>query len=449
MGERFDIAEDVRDGIMHDFSSRVDALLEGSSSGRDFQNNVELDISNSRLDRECDGADVTDDETMNQILPEYVSAADKYKNSSGVEAGQYLNQLRGMENEHPRFLNYYIDLPEQKSFEKAVAETEDNKAQTDKIYFKTTEERKPVDLQGIWNFCKNLRDHAFGECAKEAAQSAWVDTDDIAYSSNTYKSNGKLVGYKVYSQKVDWGSQLANGGGSLTKNIEKLRKFVSEQVIGLFGGFARISSIVVRSDQLIINNVCYCPMVDPALLRDASVFPLDVHEYIRNGYIAPLFDWSCLKRMSRLALLDIDDTDFYVSVVASDIGVGRRAGLSTIFNVVPSLVTFILGGSAVKAEEQHTEKGRVVKEKIATHKRFTNMSDSLKLDVYECTGALQALAFNNLRSYVRNKGNRGIIRLLGGVALRGAVAGGAGVLNLGVHLVGSVCEAFKDASSQK
>lgn len=476
MSSRLEMSEDSQSRVMNKFCSFVDDVLATSASGTEFQGKVEESVANARIAREPDGVsliDTSDEVSYNEKRKEYHELYERWGNSTGKEADELADKLIALENEFPE-LQYdkftddiYKNMPPEQAQQKAVdlckREILENKKQADKAYFKVSEDKKPPTKEQIFNSFGtdiNLNDlgrkiinntkemlsrepKAYHEECKKAAQKEWADTDKVAYRKNTYESNGKTVEYTEAAQKVDWGRLIANKSSSVHDNLERLRDFVSRQIFDYFGGFKRITSIVVRSQQLIINNVCYTPIIDPKFVKDASVFPLDSLDYIRNGYIAPLFNWKHLRRMTRLTLLDIDDTNFYLNDIASDIGAGRRAGLTTIFNLIPSLQTFILGGDVVNEDEVNTEQGRKVKEKIAKHKHFMNFSDGYQFNVYNGTNGLQNWTMNNLKNFANNRGNRGIFRFSAGLVGRGVIAGVAGAINLGVHLIGGAFKAGK------
>lgn len=478
MGEYKHMTQEQEDRVMKNFTRKLMAIYSNSSSGSDFKTNAEKVIAESKIKREPDGVDLScssDKESYDNKRREYADLYEKFANATGAEGDEYLKKITALEEKYPELIKddavdqilAKVDSQQasHKILQHAYSDLEASKAQADKVYYKTTEDRKPItenaieqsfgterislnDLRSniIAKFGKNAQAEpkVFHEECKKAAKKEWADTDKIAYRKNSYESNGKTYEYTQAAQKVDWGRAITNKSKSPIDNIEQLRKFISRQIYDYFGGFSRITSIVVRSNQLIVNNVCYMPLVDRALLKDASVFPLDSLEYIKNGYIAPLFNWRYLRKMSRLSLLDIDDVNFYINDVASDIGAGRRAGLSTIFTVVPSLEVFILGGDIVKEEEQNTEKGRVVKEKIARHKHFTNLSDSYKLRLCDCTNTFQNWAVGNLKTYACNKGNKCFLRYVTGILTRSSLVLSSGVINVVTNLATAVIDAIKE-----
>lgn len=465
--------ETSRERVLTKFNDIVVDMYNKSKSGTDFKGKLEERAAESRIDRNKDGVDLTDNTDSTSFQDKRKAYADlylRYANSNNDdEANQLLSQITKMEEDYPELQNdkavddILAKLSPQQADKAEIKHTaksiEENKAQADKTYYKTSEDKKPassnmieqsfgsgyIDLNNLSEAIKKMTDVLTGkkedsslyfEACKKEASKEWVDTDKVAYRKNTYESNGKTVEYTQAAQKVDWGRLISDNAKSTVYNLEQLRTFISRQIYDYYGGFSRIKSIVVRSQQLIINDICYMPLIDRKYLNDASLFPLDTLDYIKNGYIAPLFNWRYLKKMSRLTLLDIDDTNFYISDIASDIGAGRRAGLTTIFNIVPSLEVFILGGDVVKEDEIDTEKGRKVKEKIAKFKHFTNFSDGYKLNVYGGTNGLQNWTVGNLKTYATSRGNKGFIRFSAGLIGRGIMAGIAGTLNLGVHLIG-------------
>lgn len=480
MGKNFDMPDDVKERIMNKFQMQIDKMIDESGSAAEFIDKAEEQTANSRIEREPDGVavmDASDEQSYIDVRAKYEKVLDDYVSGRG-DSDKLLNQITKMESDFPELASDMspvakIDnLQPEQAVSIAEVELKGNKEQADAIYYKTPSDKKPAtekvvqesfgsaepDLakvsNGILDFLKSITNPAltYKEACKKEAEAIDLDKEEpIYYKQDSYESGGKTVKFTKAMQHLDWGSVASDSNKSQLHNLETLRMFISRQIYDYFGGWSRITNIVVRSQQLIINNVCYSPMIDEKYVSNPSTFPLDSISYIKNGFIAPLFNWKFLKKMSRLTVLDIDDTAFYLQDVASDIGVGRRAGLSTIFSAVPSLEIFILGGEKVAVDEQNTEQGRKVKEKIAKHKHFFNFSDGYKLNGYKVTNGIQGWAVNNLKNYATNRGSRGILMFSGGILGRTAVVGAFGAVNLATHLVGGAFtflkECYKDATT--
>lgn len=333
-------------------------------------------------------------------------------------------------------------------------------------YYRNDAERKPAtsqdikdsfgdsdsyDFDNLEKLIKQKADEMKLKCIREASQKAaqskstdWK-SDSIAYTSDSYlDADGNKKTFQKAVEKVNWGSVLSKEAKSPEDAIARLRSFITYSVKEKFGGLNRIKSIVVRGQQLIINDVCYLPVIEPQYLKQ-DIFPVDTVEYIKCGLLAPLFDWGSLKKMPCLSYLDIDDKRLFVESVADDLGIGRRIGVSSIFNVCSNLETFVLGGDHVTRDELNKPEARAMKESVAQAKRFQLWNDGYKLNIYDTTNSFQSYTMKNLKDYATNRGNKGIFRFCCGTMARFGLATGAGLLNLGTHILGGVGKVIKEA----
>ena len=86
-----------------------------------------------------------------------------------------------------------------------------------------------------------------------------------------------------------------------------------------------------------------------------------------------------------------------------------------------------------------------MKHKLAKTKRFTNIFDGFHLDVYAGTGGLRNFTVTNLKTYAMNRGNKGLIRYLGGVGVLTGLAAGSVLTDFGTHFIGGVIKTVKQA----
>lgn len=466
-----------RDAILEEFSAIVNPALSECSSGAEFSKRLETTSANNRIDAKDDGAKpvvAEDKERYQNVQANYASLLNKFANAQDEKtANDLLTVIQSTEKDYPGIENsdgldkILDDLCKGNPVAGlAYAESELNKQRktTDDTYFKNEEERRAATTQDInehfsdtkFSSDGNLFDSVksylskpeskiFAEFKQKAAQADTPDNSELHYHQSTFTSNGKTVTYEQYAQNVNWGSLISKMNGTPEQNIEKLRRFVTKQVYDYFGGWSRFQSIVIRDQQIIVNNVCYMPLVGQEYLKDGSVFPIDTLDYLKHGCIARCFDWSVLTKMHNLTLFDVDDRDIYMNDIANAIGCNRNMGLSSIFNAVPSLEVVIIAGDSVAREKLHTEEARVVKEKLSAYKRFTNFSDGYKLNICKGTNGLQDFTLNNLKNYATNRGNKGLFRYCLGTMARATLFAGAGVANLASHLAWGVKNLFSTA----
>lgn len=453
--------------------SNIMNILNSCSSASQALEQLEKNTYETNL-AQPDGVVIDDDpseQSFEDIRNEYETLYTRMATSVGEESDRLCEQLLNMEAQYPELFNNNV-VEDKKVTQKQVKVAHDvAKNEADRLYYETSQEKQPTTQKqinecfGIPNNIEQLiieqgmqainnpppemqkaKERAANDPKKEIRYRA---SEKLYYSENTTESNGEPLKYKVVGQATDWGRLISEEGGTPEYNLAKLRAFVTQSVRDYFGGFNRMKSIVVRGEMLIINGIAFSPRLDKQYLSDSKTFPLDTLDYIQGGRIAPLFHWKYLRSMKNLTLLDIDDTNFYLSDIASDIGVGRRAGLITIFKYVPSLEIFILGGEKVCLDdlENNTESAKVVKKKISVFKHFKNFEDGYKFSLYNGTNSLQSYTVNNFKNYANNRGDKGWLRFTGGVLVRGTLAAvGLGVNGI-AHLAGGVFNTLKDVWS--
>lgn len=296
----------------------------------------------------------------------------------------------------------------------------------------------------------NVESEATRQAKREAAQSNRTNVEnahrEVLYSKDTCTSMGHSFSYNVMFEKVDWGELIKNKSSSVIESVEKLVSFITNAINKNYGGWGRITEIIVRDQHLIINRSAFCPVIDPEVI-ESGIFPIDTVDYIRDGALASFFDWSMLRHMRNLHVLDIDDLGFYEYNIGDRLKCGRRIGVSTLFNLCKSLDVLVLAGDEVTRESLYTEEATPVKKKLAAHKRFSLFSDGYKLEVCKNTNAFADWTFGNMKTYASNRGNKGLFRYCGGVLTRGVLALGATGVNLITHLAGGIRDAFREATT--
>lgn len=284
------------------------------------------------------------------------------------------------------------------------------------------------------------------KCAQ--AQSTATDpnpvVEKILYSKNSCTSNGESINYKVARKAVNWGALIKANTRSQEEAIEDFISRITNFVRDSYGGWNRITEIIVRDQHLIINRSSMQPVLDPKTV-DTATFPMDSIDYIRDGAIAAFFNWGMLKYMKNLMLLDVDDLGFYEVNIGGRLKCGRRIGVSTLFDLCKNLETLILAGSVVTREGLNAPEATEVKKKLATHKRFHLFADGYKLNILENTSSLASWTFGNMKTYATNRGNKNLFVYCGGVLARASLAGAAGILSLGTHLIGGIAGTIKEA----
>lgn len=310
------------------------------------------------------------------------------------------------------------------------------------------------DLQNtIDSLTKQLNDERqlndFREKVKNIDFSKFIKKEEnvsrVAYKKDSCIINGKEINFKRVKMEPDWNHILSESiGVDKFKNLENIRSLITLDVKNQIGGWDRIKTLYVYDSQLIINGICFMPVVKGV---DISSFPLDTADYIKNGAIAPLFNWKYIKVMRNLVEIGFDDATFMLTTVADDIGIGRRIGVTSLFKICNNLMVLSYGDTKITREDlSNPEKSKQAVSSLAVSRRKIDLLDGFHLNVYKGTQGFQDFTFNSLKNYATNRGNRGWIRFAGGTVFRAVGATLGLTLNLGAHLIGGVKNLFSDAT---
>ena len=244
---------------------------------------------------------------------------------------------------------------------------------------------------------------------------------------------GKERSYKVVRRDC---SALASNFrvGDPIYNIAVLRESLTSEVLNMVGSWSRVRNIYVRSEQLIINGVQFIPVI-PAKVKDS--FPLDTAELIENGCFASIFDWSTLKYMKDLYMLDIDDEYLFRTTIADDLGMSRSVGVKSILKYCERLQHCMVNGIDLLAPDG-SEEAVVAKKSLAKGKHFDNLFDGFEFSLYGGTGSIRSWTANNFRNYANSRGNKGLFRYLCGLGAYGAVAVAGFMPDAVAHLGGGL-----------
>lgn len=301
--------------------------------------------------------------------------------------------------------------------------------------------RKPITLKDVERFLNPKNLHEERKKVVESKKTAWAE-QEFPDRPGVVNINGKELNYKLARRAVDWGRDLSDNSEAFAENLALLRGRVTRDVYHQFGGWTNIKDITIVGSQLIINGVMYVPVIQKEYHKR---LPLDTRDYLLNGCLAPLFDFSNLSHMKSLGSFYCDDLDFYVQNIADDIGRSRRIGCSTLFYICPKLQRVTIGTDTVTREELNKPESLTLKERIRERKRVVNLLDGYKLDVYAGTNGLQGFMFSSLKNYASHRGNKGLLKFCGGTLALTGLTAVAGVVNFGAHFVGGMFKTAKAA----
>lgn len=429
------ITKEDNEAFTKGLNDLITVAMQSASSPQELVETVERDTYEKELSGDDDYDDYEDDEEDEHLREQERESCSKYHEDGTHKTEQELQEEveAGVETKK----NWESTTPLRGS---------DAKQATPEMVNKAFEEQKMYDNieQGLLNFSRQMEAEGLREQKVVEAQKKWTDIP-TAYKSGCYtNAQGKEVQIKKEIEPVDWGEVLSKKASSPDEAIERLRSFITFSIRKKYGNWSRIKSIVVRSEQLIINDTMYVPAIEKKYIN-SEIFPVDTIDYIQNGCIAQFFNWEYLKSMSNLYSLDIDDVNFYTSTVGADLKIGRRIGVGTVFNTCHSLEVLTLGSETVTREKLLTKESVPIKEKVNVSKRFWNFNDGYKLNICKGTNGLQDFTLNNLKNYATNRGNKGLFRYCLGTMARATLFAGAGVANLASHLAWGVKNLFSTA----
>lgn len=348
--------------------------------------------------------------------------------------------------------DFFNRTPEEKfeSVDKAVQQIV-NDTVPDDVFLKECETEVLKQLKPYMS--KNVQ-----KARKDAYNSKSTDKhwkSNTMYKQDVLEVGGKDVKINRVKETPRWTLDLQDcvTNDDKARNFDQVRTKITEEIINYFGGFNRIQKIYVNSLQLVINDVIYTPLLSDTIL---ARLPFDSADYVKNGYLAPLFDWGYLTKMSSLSVLSVDDFDFAMQNIGSDLGKGRDFNPMSLFNTCKNLTYLELGGEVITyplntEDEKTAEAIKNVEEEAHRYGRFDAMYTQCYEKVGNTLGGVRGWTVNNLKDYANNRGNKGIFKYTGGLLARAGVSAVAGTVELGVKGVGyllrGIGRTLKDATT--
>lgn len=375
----------------------------------------------------------------------------EYKTQEGTECqAKIINFNTAREQLGSR--DFFNRTPEEKfeSVDKAVQQIV-NDTVPDDVFLKECETEVLKQLKPYMS--KNVQ-----KARKDAYNSKSTDKhwkSNTMYKQDVLEVGGKDVKINRVKETPRWTLDLQDcvTNDDKARNFDQVRTKITEEIVNYFGGFNRIQKIYVNSLQLVINDVIYTPLLSDTIL---ARLPFDSADYVKNGYLAPLFDWGYLTKMSSLSVLSVDDFDFAMQNIGSDLGKGRDFKPMSLFNTCKNLTYLELGGEVITyplntEDEKTAEVIKNVEEEAHRYGRFDAMYTQCYEKVGNTLGGVRGWTVNNLKDYANNRGNKGIFKYTGGLLARAGVSAVAGTVELGVKGVGyllrGIGRTLKDATT--
>lgn len=253
-------------------------------------------------------------------------------------------------------------------------------------------------------------------------------------------------------------------------NSIMIRRLVTHYAIKQFGGTKRITSIYVKDLNLYINDTLL--MYKGELFSESSKkkVPRDIEPYLRNGMLAPFFDWgifyngiNCGGRPTSLRYLSFDSTKYLADYLAPDLASLNTCKRQDIvqspygfmnptlyFGLFKNLLSVTIEGTDFTRQEweEHKyddkySKTKKLKYGMKREKRRLNLLDGYKLDIYAGTNGFQKFGISSFTNYIHNRGNKGFVRFALGSASRFVLAGAGILTNFTSHLIGGIYHTLK------
>lgn len=346
--------------------------------------------------------------------------------------------------------DFFNRTPEEKfeSVDKAVQQIV-NDTVPDEVFLNEVETEILKQLKPYMS--KNVRKARSDSYNSSSSDKHWKSR--TMYKQDVLDIGGRDVKINRVKETPRWTLDLQDcvTNDDKARNFDQVRTKITEEIVNYFGGFNRIQKIYVSSLQLVINDVIYTPVLSDAIL---ARLPFDSADYVKNGYLAPLFDWGYLSKMNNLSVLSIDDFDFAMQTVGADLGKGRDFKPMSLFNVCKNLSYLELGGEVITyplntEDEKTAEAIKNVEEEAHRYGRFDAMYTQCYEKVGNTLGGVRGWTVNNLTTFANNRGNKGIFKYTLGLVGRTVVAGTAGAVELGVksagYLLRGIGRTLKDA----
>ena len=274
--------------------------------------------------------------------------------------------------------------------------------------------------------------------------------DNSLFTNNIANVAGNDVKYTRHVEIPQWSLDLHEclTDGDKANNFDQVRIKITEELVNYFGGFRRMQRIYVVSYQLIINDVCYVPRLSKQVL---ARLPFDCADYITNGNLAPFFDWSYIFKMNNLHLLSFDDMDFVTTYVADDIGMGRDFKPVLLFKHCKNLSTLCIGSDVIRyplpedeiENQQVQEAVEHMEYKAHQNTYFYDKCEKYYNATFNSTKAVRQWGVGNLVNYAQNRGDKGVLRYTGGLAVRTAVATGLAIPEAVTRVTGGLIGGIK------
>lgn len=347
--------------------------------------------------------------------------------------------------------DFFEKTPEEKfeSVDKAVQQIVSDTVPSDEVFLKECEDEFLKQFKPYMS--KNVQKARQDFYNSSSSDKHWKSR--TMYKQDTLDIGGRDVKINRVKETPRWTLDLQDcvTNDDKARNFDQVRTKLTEEIVNYFGGFNRIQKVYVNSLQLVINDVIYTPVLSDTIL---ARLPFDSADYVKNGYLSPLFDWGYLTKMKNLSVLSVDDFDFAMQTIGADLGYGRDFKPLSLFNVCKNLSYLELGGEVITypfntEDEQTAEAIHNVEEEAHRYGRFDAMYTQCYEKVGSTLGGVRGWTVNNLKTFANNRGNKGFFKYSFGLIGRTAMAGAAGAVEVGVksagYLLRGIGRTLKDA----
>ncbi len=178
--------------------------------------------------------------------------------------------------------------------------------------------------------------------------------DDIVPKRTNFSYNGKSIEYSVMSGDISFTQSFSSiqSEDDLAENYVNFTKEVCEDIEKLCGGWGRVTSLAVISDDIIINGVAYKPTLSKEWLAS---LPFDLKIRLADSRYAWVFDFVHLKEMTNLTDLKFDSLSFVRAKVRGDVNLFTALDYGTFFRMCKRLNDIEIAGQHVTRAEYNAK----------------------------------------------------------------------------------------------
>lgn len=277
---------------------------------------------------------------------------------------------------------------------------------------------------------------------REARNKQRRESDEKILNTGKFIVNGREVEPKKYESTI---IKHKKCNAKTMHNPDFVTMLVTKAFLDQF---SRANTITVHDATVFIDTVEWFPTFAEEHLK---MLPPNDRGYFEEGKMAYFINWKVLLNALKPVALSIDDADLAYGVVATQLhDHGGRTGAVTFFNKLPFLKYLEISGTKIDREHLDDKEayGKMRKTSDKVYRKYALLG-GLQLSPCVATSSLWGWQRDNIKRYATSRGQKGIIRYLGGLGARVGFGAVFGALNVGSHLIKGIAGAFKPVSEEE